>query len=71
MVPRPSVLRPGETMSSRAMKMRLYNVWQPRGDDVYLLLSTTSRFEADRMRDPAEGDFITEQDTWVEFPEED
>ncbi len=54
-------------MSERAMKMRLYNVWQPRGDDEYLLLSTSSRFEAEQARDPAEGDFITEQDAWIEF----
>lgn len=57
-------------MSTQAMKMRLYNVWQPRVGDDYLLLSTSSRWEAEQARSSAEGDYMTEQDTWIEIPEE-
>lgn len=53
------------------MKIRLFNVWQRRGKDAHLLVSTTSAYDANQARDRAEGDFVTEQDTWVEFPEED
>lgn len=56
-------------MADRAIRLRLYNVWQRQPGGFYLLVSTTSRFDAEQMSDRESGDFITEQDTWIETPE--
>lgn len=55
-------------MTDRAMKIRMFNAWEDRAEGPYLLVSTSSKFDARESIDPGEGDFITEHDVWIEIP---
>lgn len=58
-------------MSIRAMKMRVWNLWEYKAGDAYLLLTSSDFTHIKKAYNPGEGDRITKHDVWIEFPDND